>query len=118
MNISRKLNQIAVYWGSPAASGYGGYAYDSPVDIDVRWEEKQELFVNDQGQQELSHSIIYTKHDLDVGGYVYLGEEADLDSSHGNPEIIEAAYRIEAVAKSGNVKGTQYLRKVWTKKYR
>lgn len=113
MKIIQKLNQIAVYWGTPVADGYGGYTYASPVEIAVRWEGNQELFINDQGQQELSMAVVYSNQDMDINSYLYLGEESELDSSHDDPEIIDGAYRIKMYAKSVNVSGTQYLRKVW-----
>lgn len=113
MNIDRKLKQTAVYWGTPTPSGYGGCTYASAVEISVRWEDKQELFTNDRGEQELSRAIIYTNQDMDIGGYLYLGEESELDSSHDQPEIVEGVYRIKAYASIPNVRATEYLRKIW-----
>lgn len=114
MNFSSKCKQTAVYWGTPTASGRGGYTYADPEERTVRWEDKQELFTNAQGQQELSRAVIYDgANDYDVGGYLYLGEEDDLDSSHDDPETISGAYRIKAVAKTPNVGATEFLRKIW-----
>lgn len=113
MDITGKLNQTAVYWGTPTASGRGGYIFASPIEISVRWEETQELFINDKGEQKLSRAKVYGNQDFDIGGYLYKGEETDLDSNHDDPEIISGAYRIEGYNKAVNVKSTQYLRKVW-----
>lgn len=113
MNIDRKLKQVVVYWGSPVPSGYGGFTYTSPIEISVRWEDKQELFTNDSGEQELSRAVVYANQDMDIGGYLYLGEESELDSSHDQPETIERAYRIKAYASIPNVSATDYLRKIW-----
>lgn len=112
MDISSKLNQTAVYWGTPVATGYGGYSYASPVEISVRWEDRQELFINIRGQEELSRAIVYAEQDVSIGGYMYLGEESDLDSSHDDPEVIDGAFRIEAFYNVPGVDGSQSLRKI------
>jgi len=113
MNIVKKCNQIAVYWGSPTPSGRGGFTYASAIEIICRWEKKQQLFINDQGEQELSQAIVYVNQDVDVGGYLYLGEESELDSAHDDPEVISGAYRIKAYAKTTSLSATEYVRKVW-----
>lgn len=113
MKIAQKLIQTAVYWSSPSASGYGGYTYSTPSEIDCRWEKKQILYIDINGQEKLSNAIVYVNQDLDVNGYLYLGEEADLDSSHDNPQIIDNVFRIEAFKKVPNIQGSQYLRKAY-----
>lgn len=114
MDFLSKCNQTAVYWGSPTPSGRGGNTYDDAEERTVRWEDKQELFINAQGKQELSRAVIYDgENDYDVGGYLYLGAESGLDSNHENPEIIDGAYKIKAVSKTSSIDSTEFLRKIW-----
>ena len=35
--------ETAVYWGNPQNDGYGGFTFDTPVEIKCRWEEKSEV---------------------------------------------------------------------------
>lgn len=35
--------QKCVLWGNPQSDGKGGYIFDEPIEIDCRWEDKQEI---------------------------------------------------------------------------
>lgn len=107
-----KLLQTAVYWGNPLPDGYGGFTFDSPEEISVRWEDRQELFAKTADQQMLSTAVVYTAQDVDVNGYLFLGTLNDLDSS-GLPQEQDGAYMVQAFAKIPNLNNTFYLRKVW-----
>jgi len=61
-----------VYWGNPQPSGVG-YAYDEAVEIVGRWEERQEIFIDANGREQLSNAVVYLAQDVDVNGYLYLG---------------------------------------------
>lgn len=116
MNIAKYLNQTAVYWANPTPDGLGGWTYDSPVERDVRWTDKQEKFlsgkeVQDGVQELVSRSVILAESDFDVNGRLYLGVLADLDSDE-LPDSVEAL-TIMAVGKIPTITATQFLRKVW-----
>ena len=113
MDIVGKLNQTAVAWTTATPDGYGGYTFSSVDEIDCRWNEKQELFINAQGQEELSRAIVYVNQDMEVGEYLYLGSEDDLDSDHDDPQVIEDAYIIKAFQKIPSIDGTEFLRRCW-----
>ena len=58
MGVLQKLSekfavQTAVYWGNPVNDGYGQYTYDEPIEISVRWDEKQELVKYDKGNERM-----------------------------------------------------------------
>lgn len=82
------LKQRAVYWSSPVPDGVGGHTFDAPVVIKVRWEEKNEVFKNPSGKEEMSSGIVFSAIDLDLGGYLFLGLLGDLDSNPVDPEKI------------------------------
>ncbi len=111
----RMRKQLAVYWSSPVKDGFGGASFDAPVEIKVRWEQKQELFIDDSGNEVRSQAVIYPGQDLGIGGYLYLGEVNDLDSTVMEPEDVTTGnvYEIRASSISPNRKGTSYVRKVW-----
>ena len=111
--LTKSLKQSAVYWSTPVASGYGGYSFSDPVELDVRWEERQELFINVQGKEERSQAVVYLDQDVDIGGYLYLGELDDFDSSDPDPQNVSDAKEIRAFQKIPNIKATSFLRKVW-----
>lgn len=111
--ITKNLLQTVVFWGTPSADGYGGFTYADPVELNARWEDRQELFINAQGREELSRAIVYVDADVEAGGYLYLGELDDFDSSAPVPTENASAYMIKAFQKIPNLRATDYQRKVW-----
>jgi hypothetical protein len=115
-DLTRRLRkQDAVYWGSPVADGFGGYDFDDPVEIRVRWEHKPELFINLAGNEVRSQAVVFPGVDLDIGGYLYLGELSDLDSTVMEPKDVTTGrvYEIRGFSKSPSRRGKKFVRKVW-----
>lgn len=110
--LKKILRQTAVYWASPVNDGYGGFTFDDPVELDVRWEDVQQLFVTPQGEQKVSRAVVYVDQDMDIGGYLFLGNLGDLDSAQ-LPLPQDGAMVILGYSKSSDVAGKNYLRKVW-----
>lgn len=77
--------QDAVYWGNPQPDGYGGYTFDAPVEIKVRWDEKYELIRDKDGKETVSTAQVLLTQDVDYGGYLYLGTLNELSSDPANP---------------------------------
>ena len=113
--ITGMMNQTAVYWAAPVAGGFGGYTFDDPVEISVRWEQKQELFIDAAGKEVRSNAVVYTVQDVDIGGYLLLGDLDDLDSTVIAPEDVTTgqAYEVRGFSKSPTIDGTRFVRKVW-----
>lgn len=112
--LTRSLNQIVVYWGNPQPDGFGGHSYDDPVEIDARWQHKQELYTDSTGQEVKSAAIVYAGQDVDIDGYLFLGDLADLSSAEeGDPQTVDGAYRVGAFGKSPSLKATAFERKIW-----
>ena len=108
--LSGSLNQTAVYWGTPAASGFGHKTFAAAVEVDCRWEEKSDLYIDRKGKEFVSRSVVFVGQDLDIGGYLYLGELDDLDSDPA-PTDVSGAYEIRAFQKIPDLKGTDFVRK-------
>jgi len=106
--LIKNLKQTATYWGSPVASGSGGYTFASPVAVDVRWEKRQELFITAEGKEELSKAVVYIGQDVVLNGYLYLGT-----STEANPKDQEGSFEIRAFSKIPTLKGNYYQRKIW-----
>lgn len=108
--ITRQLNQTAVYWGTPVADGWGGRSFASGIEIAVRWEHKAQAFVDALGQETVSRAVVYADQDFDIGGYLYLGELADL-SSAPDPKDSSSAYEIRQFEKTPDLGGTRFIRR-------
>jgi hypothetical protein len=112
--LTRNLNQTAVYWGTPASDGQGGRTFDEPIDIDCRWENVNELFVDGQGQERRSSAVVYVSVDVVVGGYLYLGTLTDLDSSEeDDPLSVNDAKEIRRFDTTPSLKGDRSMRKIY-----
>jgi len=111
--LTKSLKQTCVYWSTPAADGYGGYSFSDAVELSCRWEDRMELFINPQGKEERSQAVVYLDQDVDLGGYLYLGELDDFSSSAPDPQEVSGVKEIKSLKKIPNLKATAYLRKVW-----
>lgn len=140
MNLSKFLNQTAVYWAPRANDGYGGLTYSSPVEVSVRWALKQEEFLSRPAAPSpaevtvtlLSSVVVLLETDLEYNGRMALGT---LDSLTGlvrslemedDLELLDAlemaesqqpnlsvTYTIKGLAKIPDIKAQQFLRKLW-----
>jgi len=111
---TRNLKQKAVYWGNPQQKGFGGFVFDDPVEIRVRWENRVEVYLDSTGNKAIAQSVVYLTQRVDVTGYLYLGELSEIGSAEeGNPEIVEGAFRILGYQKIPNLKATAFERKAW-----
>jgi len=102
--IAEAFTDTAVYWG---VSGNDGYAetYNSPAEIDCRWEDRLRKVITATGEEKLSSATVYTASDLDLGGFLFLGELDDLSSSAAGPRDNANSKRIIAYKKIKDVDG-------------
>ena len=106
--LTKNLKQTITYWGNPVSDGWGGSTFDSPVTITGRWEDKQELFRDAEGQEVLSHALVFLSQDVEIKEYLYLGTSAE-----ANPKNVSGAREIRSFRKIPNLKATAFMRKVW-----
>lgn len=112
--LTHALKQTAVYWANPRSDGTGGRTFDEAAEINVRWEEKQELFIDRSGQEVRSQAVVFVGQDVDMGGYLYLGRLADLSSAEeDDPLSIATAYEIRGTQKIPSIKAMCFMRKIW-----
>lgn len=112
---TQMLKQDAVYWANPTDDGYGGKTFDSPVELKVRWETKQQLFVDAQGQERRSTAVVFSSAELDLDGYLFLGTLDDLSSAEeDDPTQVDGAFLIRArEGMTGTRGGNLWVRKVF-----
>jgi hypothetical protein len=132
MNINKLFKQKALYWGNPVQNGYGGYTFDLPLVLAVRWEDIANDFIDSEGVHTVSNSIVYVTQDVVTGGYFSLldSEEAEelwLLSQNGirNLTASEAAqystpfnsgvvsFKIKQFSKIPGIRADKFLRKAW-----
>lgn len=73
--IKSVCTQTAVYFGNPKNDGFGGFIFDQPIEIKVRWEGKRRLRKS-QFEDEfisLESIMVPTDNSLDTNSFVWLG---------------------------------------------
>ena len=111
------LVQKAVYWGSPVDNGYNKFVYADPVEIDCRWEGKEQLLRTwDGGGISLSYiGIVWVDQDLDKNGCLFLGTLNDLDSgAEEDPLSMDTVFRIQQFEKLPRMRSTtEFIRRAF-----
>lgn len=96
MRIRR--SQKAVYWAPDDVNGYGETQFVDPVEIVVRWEDDQQLFIDNKGNEVVSSAIVFPAVPLALGGYLWLGSISSLSSSEeGDPHSVLGAKEIRSI---------------------
>ena len=106
--LTRNLRQAVTYWAYSGIDGWGAVTYAAPVAITGRWEDKQVLFRDAEGQEVLSNAIVYVSQAVIIKGYLYLGTSVAV-----NPLDVSGAKEIRNYDITPNLKATAYLRKAW-----
>jgi hypothetical protein len=92
--IARERKQTAVYWGNARSDGRGGFTLDSPVEIEVRWEDRQDKVTIGGGKEITSSARVAVDRDLTKGtagwGFLFLGALTDLPSAQDPTRMAEA----------------------------
>jgi len=107
--ITRMRKQTAVYWSFRSINQYGVKTYDSPVQISVRWEDKNEQFLDTKGQIQMSKSVVFVDRDMVNQDVLMLGVLADITDAVNILEN-EGAWEIKRFDKLPNIKATEFLR--------
>jgi len=92
--MRNNFRQSATYWASPVSDGMGGYSWDAPTALKVRWEDRQEQFANEFGEALVSKALVFTDVDIDTNGYLYLGTSVVTD-----PSTLSGAYKVRQFIK-------------------
>lgn len=104
------LPQTATYWSpggvAATAGAFGDRDFGSPVSISCRWQEGMDFGVDVTGWERSPKAVIYTKTQVQEGGYLYLGS-----SSETVPETTQGAYLILSVLGSPTIDNDDKLYK-------
>jgi hypothetical protein len=111
--ISKMRKQTAIYWEFSANDEYGKPQFEEPVEIDCRWIDISEEFLDSKGNRQISNSKVYVDRDMILGSILKLGNVADMDSGVDNPLLQDSAYQIRKIEKLPNFKATEFLRTVY-----
>lgn len=96
--IKKVCVQPAVYFGNPVDDGYGQKKLNPPVEILVRWDDKQNIAMGDDGNEFLSRATVMSpvEQPLDLHGFLFLGTLEDFYEAYA--DLIEPIEQCACVA--------------------
>lgn len=98
MDVDDFLQQKAVYWPPGPHDNSGGIAlYEPPVELDCRWEDIAEQFINKNGETVVSKSKIFFQDKVEQDGVVKLGGFSTV-TNLTDPFDNEGAWEIQSVS--------------------
>ena len=105
----RYLNSVLSYWepsASPSLTGFKTYA--APVTMRGRQEDKNTVFIDGSGREQVAQSVYWTEIDVKLEGYLCLGSSTEAD-----PTTVAGAKEIRAFQKIPSLAATVQLRKAF-----
>ena len=107
--INRMRKQDAVYWPFVSVNEFGVKAVGSPVAIRCRWEDRNEEFLDANGERQMSMAIVYVDRDAPVGGVLMLGTTADITDAVNIKENA-GAFEIRRFDNLPDIKANEFLK--------
>lgn len=102
--FARYMTQVATYWAPGGNDGFGNVTFAAPEVVKCRWQDVAIMFRDPQAREVASDAVVYVDHDVEVGGYLALG-----DHSTTNPRSVEGAKEIRQVQRSPSLSGDEVL---------
>ena len=98
--------QKCCYWANPVSDNNGGYTFNAPIEIDCRWDDKQELKTGFWGNKFASQASVLVNIDLDRRSYLWNGTLVQLQAEAtangyniNNPREFPTAFIVEQFEK-------------------
>lgn len=101
---ARNLKQKATHW-TAVGDGFGGFTYGTPAIIKCRWEARNAVFRDSQGEEVTSSALVYLASDVSIGDYVYEGETTVAD-----PTTLTEARRVRQFNKMTDLRAIDVQR--------
>lgn len=109
MHLARAMRQTCTYWTPTGDTDiYGKPIWSAPVQLPCRWENNQSQIVSKTGEEVVSKARVYLLVDINVNGYLYLGETTEAD-----PTKVKGSEDIQAVGTSPDLRNVEQLTTVY-----
>lgn len=87
------LLETATLWAVSSRDERGGASLASPVTIKVRWEDVQQRFVTDAGEEATSRSRVFVDQAVAPGAWLYRGTSTEADPRDVADASLVRSYR-------------------------
>lgn len=100
--------QTATLWRVLSYNSSGDPVFDTPEVIQVRWDDKMEIYIDATGQERRSRSVVDVPSDLKVNDRLYLGVSTEPD-----PLNVTDSFPVVAFNKSHTVDAKIAVRRAY-----
>ncbi len=108
----RIMKQKAVYWPPGDFDEYGRPKTGTAVELSVRWEMKNQEFIDPQNTRQVSTAVILVPVDVAVGGLLYLGTLVETEEASFPSDVRQGgAVEILQFQKTPDRRVTRYVRR-------
>ena len=98
---ARMKRERAVYWAPGPIDRWGKQSVLDPVEIDCRWEDRHDQFIDIKGQTQISKAVVFTEYELQLSGMLFFG---DLGSAPVDPLADRSCWEIRQIERIPNIK--------------
>jgi hypothetical protein len=112
--------QFVVYWPPLGINEVSGQrTYGTPIELRVRWEDVEEIFIDSGGRERRSMSKCYPGDDLEEEGILWPGnlEEGILETlpigASANPKLAFGSRKIQKFEKIPTIEADDFYRCAW-----
>ena len=100
------LREDITYWEIAGVDNFGDPSFSAPVTLKAKWEDRTELFIDADGRETRSRSVVYVDTDLVIGGYLFRGT-----SSASDPLTVNNTFLIKDYRKISDFENTTHERR-------
>jgi len=104
INLSSKLNQTVTYWSQTGEDLFGKGTFASPIQLQARWEDVAEMFIDKTGQESVSKAKVFLAQDISLEGYLVQGTSAGTD-----PTVVAGAQEVRQIKRTPDLRNLQTL---------
>ena len=99
--------QDITHWPTLTKDGLGGFTFAAPVLLKGRWEDKQELFRDKNGEEVLSEAWVYLETDIVIGDYIAENDQTGTP----DPTTLQDAHQVRQFIKIPDLRQNDFERK-------
>lgn len=108
-NYTKNMFQTATRWPAPQDDGLGNLTFSTADLINVRYENKSEIFRDAESREVMSNAIIYSQQNINLKEWIVQGDQTGtLD-----PRTLGGAFEVRKVDVSPDLKGNKQLIKAY-----
>lgn len=111
MLLAGAYNQKATYWAPAAMDGFGNRTFATPIVLHVRWEDYTNLNINLNQEARVPKAKVFLLQAVALGGFLALGDYAEIDTPVVDPETIDTAYLIQQYQEVTSILCSDIIRK-------